>query len=385
MGNYVIRAAGESDEDAVLEILSELFGADITSRYQGLYRENPHGRALTWLAFEAGSAEPAAITSVFPRKVWVDGRYRLGSIGGDCYVRPSARRQGLATRLHRACFADMKSMGVQFMYGSPWENNLKALVKAGSTEVGTYKRFSRMVSRRVVDQYIQSLIPESMAGRISADFISAAAAGPYWMLEWLRRSYRSQYILVPVERFGDEWRRFLERATETHKVCCVRDVSYLNWRYIDNGAQCRTCYAAERNGEIVGMLVLERRDDELVIVDILTKANSGDIGHLLKLTLDMAATEDRARVSLATMPNKWMSRHLLRHGFLSRVGRGFQVACDPQDQQEEILHDPGNWHYAHCDQDPRPEDFQARPLAASHATGVHPAVPDAGVRRVLGA
>ena len=84
------------------------------------------------VAYDAEDGTPAGLTSVFPRKVSVDGRLRLGAMGGDGYVRPAFRRRGLATALHAASRAAMRAEGVEFMFGPPLPHNLGALVKAGS-------------------------------------------------------------------------------------------------------------------------------------------------------------------------------------------------------------------------------------------------------------
>src|SRR5256885_9566209 len=130
--DFLMREAAHADKDIVIAIVSKMWGEDITARYEWLYLANPHGRALTWLVIEQATGEAVGCTSIFPRKVIVDGRERTGSIGGDCYIDPRARRQGLATALHRLSLTQMREHGVDFMYGPPNPNNFAALVKAGS-------------------------------------------------------------------------------------------------------------------------------------------------------------------------------------------------------------------------------------------------------------
>src|SRR5262249_1133052 len=141
MNDLVIRLAGNDDRAQVLKLLARMSPDDVAERYRWLYQGNPHGRALTWLALDPDTGEAAGCTSVFPRRVIVDGAERRGSMGGDCFVEPAARRRGLATRLHLQSFADMHTLGVDFMYGPPVPNNLAALVKAGSKVVTGFKRW----------------------------------------------------------------------------------------------------------------------------------------------------------------------------------------------------------------------------------------------------
>src|SRR5262245_14601274 len=101
-----VRRATSNDRPAVLALLAEyLPGADVGARYDWLYRANPHGRAISVIAFDGTSGAPIGITSIFPRRVHVAGVARLGSMGGDGFVRPAFRRRGVATRLHKASMA----------------------------------------------------------------------------------------------------------------------------------------------------------------------------------------------------------------------------------------------------------------------------------------
>src|SRR5690348_4112158 len=121
-----ILRAGEQDRPTVLSLLAEhLPGTDVARRHAWLYEQNPHGRAVTFLAFGSGGV-PAGLTSLFPRRVVVDGHLRTGAMGGDGYVRPVFRRRGVATALHRACLATMRGAhdrgdpeAVEFMFGAP--------------------------------------------------------------------------------------------------------------------------------------------------------------------------------------------------------------------------------------------------------------------------
>ena len=348
-----IRPAAESDRDRVIRIISEIFREDVSERYDWLYRGNPHGRALSWLAFDGRSSDPVGITSMFPRKVLVDGRIRLGAIGGDCYVMPSARRQGLATRLHDASFRDMRAMGVEFMYGPPWPKNLKALVKAGSTEVALYRRYARPLTHQAVSASMQAALPPGMRNAFSGRVVAGLSLMPHWMLDCLRKHHPKSCAIEPVTRFGDEWAEFLDRAARSYPVCCVRDPEYLNWRYIQGASPARIPYGVHHGGKLIGLIVLEKYGQQMIVVDMLTMADSSDTGLTLRLAMHQAVQDGCDSISFETIQTAPLARRLFRLGFLGREGRGFQVACDAQEQECVFLHDAENWHFALGDQDPR--------------------------------
>src|SRR5262245_52717346 len=159
MDRFQIRTAGHQDRDHVIRLMGNIYPGDVSARYRWLYLDNPHGRALTWLAIEQEGGEAVGCTSIFPRKVMVLGRERTGGIGGDCFIEPRVRRQGLATALHAASFREMREGGVDFMYGPPTPNNLGALIKAGSRLVTNYKRWVRPLTSRGVYRAVFSRVP----------------------------------------------------------------------------------------------------------------------------------------------------------------------------------------------------------------------------------
>jgi hypothetical protein len=132
MNDFVIRLAGDEDRARVTALVAKMAREDVQARYDWLYQGNPHGRAMTWLALDPETGDAVGCTSVFPRRVMVEGSTRVGSMGGDCFIEPAVRRRGLATRLHLQSFLDMGGLGVDFMYGPPVPNNLAALLKTGT-------------------------------------------------------------------------------------------------------------------------------------------------------------------------------------------------------------------------------------------------------------
>ena len=124
---FSCRAAAPEDRETVVGLIAEyLPELDAEARFRWLYETNPHGKALTWLAFDS-AGRPAGMTSFFMRKVWLDGDVVLGALGGDGYVRPGMRRQGLGSAVHRASRKALDKLGVAVMFGT-----LSALNRAPS-------------------------------------------------------------------------------------------------------------------------------------------------------------------------------------------------------------------------------------------------------------
>ncbi|HEY7544363.1 MAG TPA: GNAT family N-acetyltransferase [Blastocatellia bacterium] len=341
--DFAIKQAAPRDRPRLIALVSKMWGEDISSRYRWMYESNPHGRALTWLAIETSSGEAVGCTSIFPRKVIVEGRARTGSIGGDCYIEPRVRRRGLATRLHRASLRGMRSEGVDFMYGPPNPNNLAALVKAGSHLVSAFRRWVRPLDGRSVYRAAFGSEPSKIEERI--------ASLPVMMLDRLTRADLTGLKLEAITDFGEEFDSLFERVARSRAVCCARDRSYLRWRYLAGPTRRQIPFAVRRESELVGFVALEFEGDQVAIIDLFTQADARLIDATLQLLLDHAAKAGCASIEISCTPDQVVTPRLRRLGFLCRSERGFQVAVETGDPQIETLLAPESWFFTAADQD----------------------------------
>ena len=340
MGEFDIRIATPLDRCHIVRLMGNIYPGDMGERYDWLYRDNPHGSALSWLAIENATGEAVGCTSIFPRRVVVAGRRRLGSIGGDCYIEPRARRRGLATRLHVASFAGMREAGIEFMYGPPTPNNLGALIKAGSILVTGYRRWVRPLTSHGAYRAAFSRVPTK--------FAASLAGVPMRVLDRWTKSDALGYTVEEILDFGPEFDDWFGRAARTHPVACSRDSGYLTWRY-RSGRQI--ALAVRREGELSGLVALERSGEEAAIMDIFSANDPRVIDAILRLVIEYATASGCSRLELSMTEGSTMARRLLRHGFIARDERGFQVAVAPEDAQAGILLNPGSWHLTEADQD----------------------------------
>ncbi|HEV8614022.1 MAG TPA: GNAT family N-acetyltransferase [Methylomirabilota bacterium] len=338
-----IRRAAPDDAKTVRSLIARTYVGDAAIRHAWLYEGNPHGRALTWLARDRASGAVMGGTSLFPRRVLVDGRLRIGAIGGDCFIDPAYRRRGVATALHRRCFAEMADAGVAFMYGPPFEANLHALVKAGSRPVTTYRRWARPLTGSSAYRAAFSRAPS----RVSAGL----AALPIAALDWWHRGDPLGLTLEPIVEFGAEFDRLFERAAAAHRIVCVRDRAYLAWRHLSSPVSRQTMLAVRSRGSLLGLVGLEQLNGTAAIVDFFIAAEPA----VIDATLGALARTARA-AGCDTLEGHFMqgcvvSHRLRRFGFVPRPGRWFQVSVATSDPQRATLLDPTAWHFTESDQD----------------------------------
>jgi len=343
MDKFEIRSAIHGDRGHIIKLMENAYLGDMAARYEWLYKSNPHGKALTWLVIERESGDAVGCTSIFPRRVIVRGRARIGGIGGDCFIEPRVRRQGLATALHSVSFAEMRAGGVDFMYGPPTPNNLGALVKAGSHLVTSYKRWVRPLTSRGAYRAAFSRVPTRGQAQL--------AHIPIMVLDRLTRSDARGFELEEACSFGDEFDAMFELAAASHTVACSRDSAYLRWRYLAAPDRRQTPLAVRRHGELVGFLALEQAEEFAAIADLFSAPDPKLIDAILQLAIDHATAMGCSSMETSVTQDSALGRRLLRHGFIGREERGFQVAVREADPQIAELCSPESWHFTEADQD----------------------------------
>lgn len=343
MEKFEIRPANHGDREHVIRLMGKVYPGDMRQRCAWLYENNPHGDALTWIAIERESGEAVGCTSIFPRRVMVTGRERIGGIGGDCFIEPRVRRQGLATALHAVSFAQMREGGVDFMYGPPTPNNLGALVKAGSHLVTSYKRWVRPLTSRGAYRAAFSRVPTKGQAQL--------AHIPIMVFDRLTKSDASGFTVEEVYEFGVEFDTMFERAAAQHKVACVRMRDYLAWRYLDAPAHRQTPLAVRHRGELIGFLAVERAGEFAAIADLFSGPDAKIMDAILQLAIDYAGAAGCSVLEMSTTQDSALARRLRRHGFIGREERGFQVAVENDDPQLDALTTAQSWHFTEADQD----------------------------------
>jgi hypothetical protein len=343
MDRFEIRRAGKGDRELVIALVSNMIAGDMAARYKWLYASNPHGCALTWLAIERETGVAVACTSLFPRRVLVDGRERVGSMGGDCWVEPRVRRQGLATALHRRSLMEMPECGVDFMYGPPVPNNLAALIKAGSRVVTSFKRWSRPLTGWAAYRAVFGGKQSKLGARLVTPSIS--------LLDRVTRADLCGLALEEISEFGPEFDLMFERAATTHRVVCQRDRQYLTWRYLNAPSRRQLPLAVRRGRELVGLIALEVRGEQAFLVDLFTANDVNLLDATLQLALDYAVAIGCSNLEISLMRECVVASRLRRLGFIGRDEQKFQVLVSETDPQAQVLLSQRAWHFTMADKD----------------------------------
>ncbi|HWL86053.1 MAG TPA: GNAT family N-acetyltransferase [Polyangiaceae bacterium] len=340
------------DRERALGILREYFASigeagAADARYAWLYLANPALAARTFLAADRNTDEVVAITSLFPRPVWVRGQVFLGAIGGDGYVTPRYRRRGIITLLHRDALALMNERDepVSFMFGPPEPNNLKGLLRAGASLVGHVQRF------------VRPLGAAGFGARAARWNMPLAKTVPW--TSWLLSPRKTKLRLLelgdrPDARVDHIWQRTVDALAGTEQVVPVRDATFYAWRFGSgngngNREKKRQCgYLVLDGEEPVAAVALEREDGRVGIIDVTAPPRS--LMRAYRAILDACRDADAVHVEVHT-PAPWLQAMLFSLGFLPRARKPFQVHVGPHHPAHDALIRPEMWRYMWGDGD----------------------------------
>ncbi|MEM7416525.1 MAG: GNAT family N-acetyltransferase [Gemmatimonadota bacterium] len=352
---FSVRPATADDRAAMIRLMSEMHGSDATARYERLYLANPHGEAVSWVAVDDETGEVVAQTSLFPRRIMVAGTERVGAIGGDTFVSPTARRQGLATRLHAASRVDMLEHGVEFHFGAPVIANLHALAKVGGVTVSDFFLHVRPLTSAFVAEKLAVRLPAAAPEGARKALAKTVAPGALAVFNARRRPVPAGYSAERNHVFGDEWDRWIEEHVRRDGVFCVRDAAYMTYRYEEGQCEGWQAFQVRRDGAIAGMFALEFTEDgrDAFLGDLFAAFDVPSLQAALRLAAREAKRAGCDSISIRATTQPALVEALTKDGFFERGG-GETPALSltpPEDVDEPDLLRDGAWFFVERDQD----------------------------------
>jgi GNAT superfamily N-acetyltransferase len=291
-----------------------------------MYDSNPAGRALTWLAVSDGG-DIAGCTSFFPFRLRIDGEDALGALGGDGFVRPAFRRQGIGAALHEESRVALASHRLACMYGAPGEMNVSPLKHGGSREVGTVSRWVRPLRGSALGLKLRPL-----------DELVHKAITPCPVAK-----------LEPMVRYDSRVDAVWAEARAEMSIAAVRDAAFYTWRFIDSPAGREPAFVIVQDDRPIGACALEQMGGgrDVRIVDLITVP---DAWHdALTAIVAHASQTSAATIDIKLMSLDGRRRKMWRSAFAERERKPFLVMI-PRDGDRRLV-DPMRWFYGGADSD----------------------------------
>jgi GNAT superfamily N-acetyltransferase len=355
--DLTIRSYREGDEAGVFQLQQAVYPQSKYDRdkwlrrWRWLYRDNPAGNAVIYLA-EAGGRIVGQY-AVVPVRMKIGGERAVSAISLDTMTHPDYRGRGIFQELSRRVFDDAGQRGIDTIYGMP--NKMTSWHRKYWLEVGAQRLLIRPLNiRNILTRYINNrfLLKASTSSlRVMGRLFYNAGRAPE--VAGLTVTRASSFD----ERINDLW----ERASNDYGIMVIRDKEYLNWRYVDLPDVDYEVYVAEKEGRVLGYTVLkcEERQGLLFgrIHDLFVP--SGQEPVVRSLVLKAGEFFEQAKADLVIYrltANKKRYETVRKCGFISPrfISNEMQVVTRPNTPgfAEAFLRDRGNWFVQTGDFDP---------------------------------
>lgn len=335
-----------SDRDAILAVLRRnLPQAAIEARQDWLYRENPCGPALVWVAEDVAAGAIVGTSAAQPRRMWVDGSDVAALDLSDFAVDAAYRTLGPAVQLLRATLEPVRDGRFAFSYDHPNRNMVAPYARVGGREIAPMRRWIRPLDLRPVL-------------RRRAGPVVAAVAGPLANLALAvrdrARRARASCRVAPLEGpFTDEFDRLDERLRRLRPVTGRRSAAYLAWRYGRHPIWRHETLVARDGTGLLGFAVFRRpKPEDPLGVTELHAADPGVRAALADALAGVARERGAYALCAQTLVGSETERVLAALGFRPReTDTGPVVFASPSDPAGARALEPESWWMLEGDRD----------------------------------
>lgn len=318
--SFMVRLAGPGERSAIDAAVAELLpGVDVARRHRWLYDENPHGRALTWVARDGATGKVVGVTSFFPRRIVAQGREARAALGGDCYVHPAFRRRGIASALHGASRRDMARFGIEVMFGTPTAGNVTPLAQHRTRDVVEVVRYARPVGGAAL----------GLSPRL--DFVARRVLQP-----------RARGLVLDRARERDPRVDAIWEQTRAELgIATVRDAEFYDWRFRRSPSQQQHPFVVLDRGRPIAACALGRAGRRLCVVDLVAPRRSWPDA----LATIAASASECDTVELRLTRADADTRGIWRLGFVARDAKQLNIMVPERSPHAAVYFDGDRWFY----------------------------------------
>jgi GNAT superfamily N-acetyltransferase len=344
--NWTIRAYREGDENQIFELRKSIRPERQFDKERWLkwwhwaYKEIPCGSKI-WLAEHNGKIVGQFTLITANLKVGDDLVKAAQSI--DESTHPDYRRQGIMSSLQRYAFDEGVKNSTNIFYGFPSDMAYSKDIKIGYFEVSDMQKILGVLNW---ERALKIRISNKLLLKLCTIFASMSN-------NLLRRASKVPVVrglsITQVSCFDERINEFWSRVSSQFQIIVIRSKDYLNWRYATVPDIKYSIYIAEKDGAILGYIVLRYHQEEYkkvaVIYDLL--AETEDIAQcLLHTALEHCQRDGMDYISWVGIADKIYLRAFRKRGFIHvpfQKGGKFLAYSSDVNISKEFLSNPKNW------------------------------------------
>jgi GNAT superfamily N-acetyltransferase len=278
--SWHVRTYRKGDEEGVLELM-RIRGIERTNEeWLWEYERNPFGHLIGVSEYEGQIVGHMALVFTYLK---VGDEVVKGSQAVDLEVHPKFRRQGMFLAIGMFLKEEARRQGIEILYGFPNEPARSGHLKYGWFDVCQVPLLMKPINMDKVAQafiFRHKRISFLNRHKLSRNVVKAIFQISYAIVDfffrisnWIEYKNPTKNLEIrTIESFDNRVDDLWKKASMGYTVVVARNKRYLNWRYFGKPNAPYKVLLAEKNGELLGYIVLlARKEDELrfgYIVDV---------------------------------------------------------------------------------------------------------------------
>jgi hypothetical protein len=269
------------DREKLIVFLERSFPKDpMRALFKWRYESNPAGPGWSWVVYDNESGAIRAMTSLFPRPMYVDGEQVMCGQVAEFAVDKAYRSLGPAIMLQRATFEPVDAGMVAFCYDCPpHDTGMATFVRLGM-------RSSCELTRYVLPLRSDEILEKRLGKGVWTKPLTEAA-NLVLSMRRMKRHRPGVEIETLEGRFGDEFSYLDKIVPSAGIIRSCRSAELLNWRFCDRFESNVEVLVARKSGDLLAFLAFIVSPEKRASILDLFGRNLADTG----LTLIDAATE----------------------------------------------------------------------------------------------
>lgn len=286
MNGYYTRFYEPGDEKSIIKLLEKSFGTwpnidvDPLSHWYWKYPENPYWKNDIVVALR-GEEIIGCKHSVYFKLKLGDNIIEC-SLGSDLAVHPDWRRRGISKKIR-----DMSTYARTEIYSQ----DFSFYVSSNPLMIPDFKKRSNSLNHDVL-VFVKIEDIDLQLKKMPMQYSSLSKIG-YKALVILhkfgnlfrKKLSKPEVKITFTDSLDERMNSFWSKVSKEYEFIVVRDIKYLNWRYLDPRAGKFTLLLAEEKSSISGFIAIHVNTKSEYpigyIVDLLTLPNRSDIGYEL--------------------------------------------------------------------------------------------------------
>ncbi len=331
----VRRVSLVNDREEMLELFDRNFGdPPYEQRYDWYNKLNPAGPAWTWFVYDSNHQSVVGTTTLFPRRMYVDGKEL--TVGQVMFFAVNAdhRSLGPAVMLQRATFEPVDGGELAFCYDCPpHDEGMSTFVRLG---MRPNCEMTRYVLPLRSDEYLGKRIGR---GAWTKPLVSTAN-----LLLRMRRSHPNPAGLEISSfegAFGDEFSHLDRTVSSSGVIRTRRCAAVLNWlfrqfplrpkRLANGDLEAYHVLAARRGGELLAFVSFFTEAEGFIAICDLFGSQLADVGRpLLDAVIEIGRRQKMQGVYGYCVEGSPLGQLLRRAGFRPRERAARVVAYEKQ-------------------------------------------------------